>query len=246
MGSTYLAVDQNAPNAYFQIDGKNVTVQISGHLTYSQVLALAEDIIQNPTTSPTSATTSNTSASLLRGCAQPVAHPTYGANITLSPGQTLNFCVELYYYSATGSPPATVDPASFVSLESLFDSHLHSALTNFTMTYSTAQGPSTPASVQIGGLSNENEGFLVEYQVTPKPGITNGAYGLNLAAYEPSSGGALEMCTTDFLIVLGDGVPNYDNVGSCIPVASSLQSPGLPYIPNTLVATGFGVSYSNG
>ena len=199
MGSTYLAVDQSAPNAYFQIDGKDVTVQISGHLTYSQVLALAGDIIQNPTTSLTSSTASNTSASLLPGCAQPMTRPIYGANITLSPNQTLNFCVELYYYSATGSPPATVDLASFVSLESLFDSHLHSALTNFTMTYSTAQGPSTPASVQIGGPSNENEGFLVEYQVTPKPGITNGAYGLNLAAYEgPSSGGALEMCTTDF------------------------------------------------
>jgi hypothetical protein len=42
-----LAVDQNAPNAYFQIDGENLIVQISGHLTYSQVLALAEDIIQN-------------------------------------------------------------------------------------------------------------------------------------------------------------------------------------------------------
>jgi hypothetical protein len=47
IGSTYLAVDQSAPNAYFQIDGENITVQISGHLTYSQVLALAEDIIQN-------------------------------------------------------------------------------------------------------------------------------------------------------------------------------------------------------
>ncbi|MDA4136464.1 MAG: hypothetical protein OK449_05660 [Thaumarchaeota archaeon] len=246
MGSTYLAVDQNAPNAYFQVDGKNVTVQISGDLTYSQVLALAEGIIQSPSTSQTS-TTSNTSASLLPGCTQPVARPTYGANITLSPGQTLNFCVELYYYSATGSPPATVDLASFASLESLFDSHLHSALANFTMTYSTAQGPSTPASVQIGGPSNENEGFLVEYQITPKLGITNGAYGLNLAAYEgPSPGGALEMCTTDFLIVLGDGVPNYDNVGSCILAVGSPQSPGLPYIPNTLVATGFGVSYTNG
>ncbi|MGH9920289.1 MAG: hypothetical protein ACRD6W_15655, partial [Nitrososphaerales archaeon] len=47
IGSTYLAVDQNAPNAYFQIDGKNLIIQISGDLTYSQVLALAGDIIQS-------------------------------------------------------------------------------------------------------------------------------------------------------------------------------------------------------
>lgn len=47
IGSTYLAVDESAPNAYFQIDGENITVQISGHLTYSQVLALAKDIIQS-------------------------------------------------------------------------------------------------------------------------------------------------------------------------------------------------------
>jgi hypothetical protein len=180
-------------------------------------------------------------------CTKASIHPVYGSggNITLPSSQTLNFCVQLYYYSTPGSGPATVNLTSFASLESLFDSHLHSALTNFTMTYTTALGAETPSLVQIGGPSNENEGFLVEYQIAPRPGITSGAYGLNLAADEPNPNGGVEGCTTDFLINLGNGVPNYGNPGSCVVMAAS-QSAGTPYIPNQLVATGFGVSYTNG
>lgn len=195
---------------------------------------------------PTS--TSNNSTGPLSGCAQAAFTPVngYGSNITLAAGQTLNFCLQLYYYSTPGSAPATVNLTSLASLESLFDSSLHSALTNFTMTHTTwTTGPEALNSIQLGGPSNDNEGFVVVYQITPKPGITSGAYGLNLAADEPNPNGGVEGCTTDFLIVLGNGVPNYDNVGSCVGITAS-QSAGTPYIPNQLVATGFGVSYTNG
>ena len=198
-----------------------------------------------------STASTNASSQLMPDCAEASLHPVYGAdgNITLPAGKTLNLCVQLYYYSRPGSGPATVNLTSFASLESLFDSHLHSALTNFTMTYKTALGAGTPSSVQLGGPSNEDEGFLVEYQITPKPGITNGAYGLNLGADEPNPNG-VEGCTTDFLVVLGNGVPNYDNVGSCIEEVASPSAGGIgplpPYPPNTLVATSFSVSFTEG
>jgi hypothetical protein len=202
----------------------------------------------NTTPSTIIETSTSNSTSLISGCAPATVTPIngYGANITLPAGQTLNFCVQLYYYSSTADAgPATVNLTRFASLESLFGSQLHTALTNFTITYATAQGTETPSSVHIGGPSNENEGFLVEYQITPKPGITNGAYGLNLEADEPNPSGGVEGCTTDFLIVLGNGVPNYDNVGSCVDITAS-QSAGTPYIPDQLIAAGFGVSYTNG
>ena len=202
---------------------------------------LSEFVAEVQSASASATTASSASSSTLPGCGQSQQSPRYGWNFTLSPGETLNLCLELYYYSATGSPATAVDLTSFASLESDIDGYLHSALANFTMTYVTAQGAGTPASVQIGGPSSENEGFMVEYQITPKPGITSGSYGLNLGASEPSSGGGLEMCTTDFGLFLGDGLPNYYNLGSCI--LENSQSAGMPYPPNTLVATGFGVSY---
>ena len=51
IGNTYLAVDPNAPNAYFQIDSQNMIVQISGHLNYSQMISLAGNMIPASTQS---------------------------------------------------------------------------------------------------------------------------------------------------------------------------------------------------
>jgi hypothetical protein len=199
-------------------------------------------------TATTSSTHSN-STGPTSGCGQAGFTPIsgYGSNITLAANQTLNFCLQLYYYSTPGGAPAIVNLTSFASIESLFDTHLHNALTNFTLTYTTLATGGTLRAVQLGGPSNDNEGFMVVYQITAKPGITDGAYGLNLAADEPIPNGA-EGCTTDFLIVLGNGVPNYDNVGSCVDImeTTASQSAGTPYVPNQLIATGFGVSYTSG
>jgi hypothetical protein len=43
--NTYLAVDPRAPNAYFSIDDVDRRVQISGDLSYPQLLALADSMI---------------------------------------------------------------------------------------------------------------------------------------------------------------------------------------------------------
>jgi len=233
-----------------------IGVAVAGFLaiegsTPRTTVACGPDQVCSATTggNPQSTTSSsNNSTGLISGCGQAGFTPVngYGSNITLAAGQTLNLCLQLYYYSTPGGAPATVNLTSFASLESLFDSHLHSALTNFTMTYTTwTTGPGTLQSVQVGGPSNDNEGFVVVYRITPKPGVTSGAYGLNLGADEPNPDGGVEGCTTDFLIVLGNGVPNYDNVGSCVGMTAS-QSAGTPYIPDQLVAAGFGVSYTNG
>jgi hypothetical protein len=83
------------------------------------------------------------------------------------------------------------------------------------------------------------------YQITPKPGMSNGAYGLDPQAWEPGSDRGIETCTTDFLVVLGSGVPNYEEYGSCIG-AAAVSSQSTPYPPGYLVAASFGVSFTNG
>jgi hypothetical protein len=107
--------------------------------------------------------------------------------------------------------------------------HQEDALSNFTVSYTTAAPPGA-SSIQTGGPSNESEGFLMMIGITPKAGpgfLSGGTYEMNFyadislsefAGIALSDVGGLSNimgCPYEFSIVFGDGMPNYSTVGGC-------------------------------
>ncbi len=89
--------------------------------------------------------------------------------------------------------------------------------------------------VILGGPTNANEGILVAYTITAKPGAS-GAYFMGMPGWE--LGSQPESCTGGTgRLVAGNGQPNYVHPGSCISYSQPpVGSAQLFFIP--------GVSYS--
>jgi hypothetical protein len=100
---------------------------------------------------------------------------------------------------------------------------------NFTVVASQEQ-------VIVGGPSNANEGTVVAYAITSRPGAS-GTYALGVEGNEP---GGLS-CTDYGELIAGSGEPNYAIMGTCVVFGSdgpthTFTIPGISYplLGNTL------------
>jgi hypothetical protein len=174
--------------------------------------------------SSSSSFSSSTSLSAIPMCDSALSQPKVGDELVIPPGQSLDICVRFYAYSKT---PLVLSLTNQILISGV---HQDDALSNFTVSYTTA-APQGTSSVQIGGPSNESEGFLMMISITPKTGpgfLSGGTYEMNfyadLAMSGPGSGNTVgsiqgpievEGCPYEFSIVFGNGVPNYTTAGGC-------------------------------
>ena len=165
------------------------------------------------------------SANLTSSCAAS-ASPTLGT-VALhvgvnSPGL---LCVRFYYYNRTA--PITFDP-----LKRLYIEGWHGQVPNGVGYSIDVTGNFTisakPATLTIGGPSNESEGALVVYSIAGKTG-TDGTYNLNLGWIGPR----FLNCGHEFDIIVGKGTPDYSFNAGCI---TSLTWSSFPYPEGYVVA----------
>ena len=205
--------------------------------------------------------TSTTSSSItpIPTCTGPLIHPYIGMKLNLSEGQALHMCIRFYYYSGSSPDPATVRLASQVLISGKSG---HDATSNFTLSLIT-EAPNNNGTIQIGGPSEENEGYLAMYTIAPKgfPGVPyGGTYVMDLAAYlAPQFLGSQNSststvvntqgeipvmeCAAEFLVAFGSGLPNYGYVSGCTGFGGSLHGE-TQYPKGVLVAAIIGISIS--
>jgi hypothetical protein len=174
--------------------------------------------------SSSSSFSSSTSLSAIPTCDSTLGQPKVGDMLVIPPGQSLDLCVRFYAYSKT---PMVLSLSNQIFISG---AHQEDALSNFTVSYATAAPPGA-SPIEIGGPSNESEGFLMMITITPKTGpgfLSGGTYEMNFYADLAMSGlgsgntvgsiqGPIEVegCPYEFSIVFGNGVPNYSTVGGC-------------------------------
>lgn len=226
----------------------------------------ASSALQNSANSPMSTSTVD-STSLFSACSGALIHPYLTEDLHVPAGQELDICVEFYYFSGDGRNATTMRPSDQIAIRSL---HGQPANSNFTIAYSTAQAAAggDNFTVQIGGPSWENEGYLVLYRISPNltAGVSNGTY---IMSFEPwlapdvlgtpggqtttivtSVSGAVgpltvNECDEEFALSIG-GTPNYEVAAHCFSLTETGTYPAgaeVPrYVPNTLVAAIVGVT----
>lgn len=125
-------------------------------------------------------------------------------------------CVRLFFYNST---TASINPISVISLSEMTNNgeYRNNAMSNFTVSAS-------PANITIGGPSNANEGAEAIYTIHSNSN-SNGTYVLNFGwAFSPR----IADCTTSYLLVVGNGIPNYSYYGSCITMTTTGGNTPLP------------------
>ncbi len=187
----------------------------------------------------------NSLTQMMMGGAQPVYIPYNG---------TLDVCVQFYYYNSNpyvGSGiPESFNLRNETKIYSFSSSgYQMDSSTNFSISII----PSTSNNVSIGGISNESEGFLVMYEITPKAN-TNGTYVLDFGQYLYAGGSTAYNCGQDYTIISGNGLPNYSlsdhichGIGTGIAWSNSSggSSSGITNVPyQTLLAKVLGATNS--
>jgi len=204
------------------------------------------------------------STSSIPTCSGDLFHPHIGEKLNISLGQTLHVCVEFYYYSGPAHPgPMAVNLTDQIAISN----KIRDASSNFTRSFIT--GNNASGTIQIGGPSNENEGYLAMYSITPKvfPGVPyGGTYTMdflaNLAPQFLSYGNSpytivtsingtatnvaigVMGCAYEFYLVFGSGLPDYESVGHCTVVSAGTVPSGQLYPPEVLVAAIIGMTIS--
>ena len=106
-----------------------------------------------------------------------------------------------------------------------------SSRSNFTLS-------SSVNSIAFGGTNNLGEGANVVYTITPKQGI-NGTYGFSFGWLYPS----MENCGEDFLLAIGNGLPNYGYLAGCTaPLSYQYPVNSQGFVDGFLLAEIVGVS----
>jgi hypothetical protein len=137
--------------------------------------------------------------------------PTFGfGNVTAGTSTPTTICVQFYYYDQNATRTLNLtDALSVLAVQYLRNGSVESPRTfrgdsNFTITASQTQ-------LVLGGPANENEGTLIGFNITAKPGAS-GTYHLGFlpSAYLKGKGTqAPESCGYYGQLSAGDGSPNY-------------------------------------
>jgi hypothetical protein len=217
---------------------------------------------------PFTSTSAVSSASFIAACSASLQHPYLGQNFAIPAGQRLDICVKFYYYSGSGNNqgPAILKPYGQIGIRNLNGT---TADQGFTIAYSTASTTNANHNftVQIGGPSSENEGYLVMYSISPAAaaGISNETYIMNfggglapdvLGSKDGSSTTIIygtpgpipvEMCGEEFDITVGDMPSSHTIATHCFMVtethASGVVAPARYPVDTIVVAIiGFVIS----
>ena len=143
----------------------------------------------------------------------------------INENSTMFACVAFYYYNSTS--PITIDPVDSLSLSAMINNSEinNNALTNFSIL-------SSAKNVTIGDSAGANEGSVVTFLIHSKP-VSNGTYVFDLGwTFNPGP----YACTTDYYLVVGNGIPDYSYQGSCITMTVT-GSGGASSIPQGVVFT---------
>jgi hypothetical protein len=205
--------------------------------------------------------------SLIPACSGPLQHPYLAQTFAIPAGQQLNICVKFYYYSGSNQGPTILKPYGRIGIRSLNGTDANS---NFAIAYSTASttNGNRNFTVQIGGPSSENEGYLVMYSISPNTaaGVSNATYIMNFdgylapdvlvsdgsttTAYTTVNGASgpipVESCGEEFEITVGDAPPSHKIETHCFWV-QEFHSSGVAltrYPVDTLVVAIIGVMTS--
>jgi hypothetical protein len=135
--------------------------------------------------------------------------PTFGfGNVTASTGSPATICVQLYYYNQNATRTLNLTGAiSVLAVQYVRNGSVETPRTfpgdsNFTITAS-------QAGLVLGGPTNSNEGTLVGFTITAKPGAS-GTYQLGFLPSAYLKGNqAPESCGYYGQLLAGDGSPNY-------------------------------------
>ena len=217
-----------ATSGIYKYESMVVTTNSSSSSTSSTSFATTTS--QTTSSSLTSNTTTQTNT-LPAACSGSLA---FGGSLAPKANSSATLCVEFYYYGSqakTFSPIGQLSITGFPSSGSAFD-----ASSNFTVT-------SSVSNLTIGGPSNENEGSLVIYTITPKAN-SSGTYLLNLGwVLVPPPTNVLD-CGMEFLLISGNGNPSYTNLTSLCITMTSIGTLPYPYYTGTLFAKVVGAANS--
>ena len=135
----------------------------------------------------------------------------FNSKFVVGENSTLTICGRLFYY---GSQVKTFNSSNFLSLSA-------ANLTGYIGGNADSKFDIgvNPSSISIGGNSDLNEGIVLTFYIHPHPN-TSGTYMLNAFGWMIPDDRA---CAPDYLLVVGNGVPNYVLYGSCIIVTGHLQ-----------------------
>ncbi len=150
-------------------------------------------------------------------------------NGIIDSGETgAGLCVRYYYYG-TKNQSVTFNTTAMIEIISagpvvnaLGYRSEQNANSNFSIT-------AYPSQISIGGSTNESEGAMVIYSITPNA-ISNGTYAWNIGWVVTPEEQILN-CNPEFLLISGNGIPNLSAVNG---VCTLMQAQFPP--PNTLVA----------
>lgn len=170
------------------------------------------------TTVSTGCMSNNASGSTaLLACCASVLGPAHGfGTLVVGTSSPAVICVQLYELS---SSPTLLNLTSLLHIlgpePGAFES---SPAGNFTVV------PSQDV-LLIGGPSNANEGTVVAYSITAKPGAS-GTYAVGLPGWllGGRDGGVFGAACTDGQLIVGNGQPNYLSGGSCLVMVTSSSS----------------------
>jgi hypothetical protein len=130
-------------------------------------------------------------------------------------------CVRFYYYDPASNVTETVEPLNVIAIQGTDSTgETFEAGLNFSITAS-------PASLNIGGATDMNEGAVVTYTIAAKQGVS-GTYALNFGWLAPS----ILNCGQEFVLAVGNDSPSYLMTSGCITMQQG--NPPQPYPPGVL------------
>ena len=198
------------------------------------------------TTTVTVTITGNSSSGLLAQCSRAETPSPTGllfGTVTAGANTPAVICVQFYYFNST---TPTTQPISIV-IQAAQTNRSFSGDSNFTIAASENQ-------LVFGGPQNENEGAVVAFTVTAKPGAS-GTYELSFSGKYMLTPTEPAECAYYGTLVAGDGHPLYVFPEGCITYnisgtnTNSLPTiQGIPYpvLSNTLFFRVVGVINSTG
>ena len=125
-------------------------------------------------------------------------------------------CVRFFFYNSTST---SINPMSVISINEMTNNgeYRNNAISNFTVTAS-------PANITLGGPSNANEGAEAIYTIHANSN-SNGTYVMNFGwVFSPR----IIDCAVSYLLVVGNGSPDYSYYGGCVTVITTSGSTPLP------------------
>ncbi|MHB8567248.1 MAG: hypothetical protein ACYC7D_13085 [Nitrososphaerales archaeon] len=156
----------------------------------------------------------------------------FNTTIHVKENSSFQVCVRYFYYNPNATKAFNfTNGHQLAQISGELKNGSFNAASNFTV--SSSAGPIT-----FGGKNNQSERTNVVYTITPRQGI-NGTYEFNFGWLYPS----MEACGEDFLLAVGNGLPDYGYVAGCTaPLSNFYPVNSQGFVNGFLLAEIVGVS----